>query len=85
MKQHLANLPHLKQLERGDVLYVYLAASPHAISTVVEYLNERKLPEAKEEVRKIRRKVAKFLLIDGILYKKGFSTPLLKCISTQKA
>ncbi|XP_042980034.1 uncharacterized protein LOC122310218 [Carya illinoinensis] len=44
---------------------------------VVEYLYERKLPEEKEEARRVRRKVARFMFIDGVLYERGFSTLLL--------
>ncbi|XP_042973096.1 uncharacterized protein LOC122304898 [Carya illinoinensis] len=35
LKQYLANPPLLKRPEKGDVLYAYLAVSPHAVSTVL--------------------------------------------------
>lgn len=50
-------------------------------STVAKYPDEGKLLEAKEDAQKIRRKATRFLLINGILYKKSFSTLLLRYIS----
>ncbi|XP_042944810.1 uncharacterized protein LOC122278690 [Carya illinoinensis] len=54
-------------------------------SKIMEYLEEGKLPEIKDEARRVKKKVTRFQLIDGVLYKRGFSTPLLRCISTQEA
>lgn len=57
---------------------------PEWASEVVRYLDEKKLPDTKEEARRVRRKAERFLLIDGVLYKRGSSVPLLRCIFTQK-
>ncbi|XP_042962726.1 uncharacterized protein LOC122297003 [Carya illinoinensis] len=59
--------------------------APDWANSIVDYLDEGRLPEAKKETRKIKKRVARFLLIDGILYKRGFSVPLLRCISAQEA
>ncbi|XP_042962729.1 uncharacterized protein LOC122297007 [Carya illinoinensis] len=61
------------------------SGTPDWANSIVDYLDEGRLPEAKEEMRKIKKRAARFLLIDGILYKRGFSVPLLQCISTQEA
>lgn len=58
---------------------------PEWASGMAQYLDNGKLLEVKEEVRRIKKKMAKFLLMDGVLYKKGFSTLLLRCIFTQEA
>lgn len=57
---------------------------PEWVLKVVKYLDTGELPVEKEEERKIKRRVARFTWIEGILYKRGFSTPLLKCVSPQK-
>ncbi|KAG2725657.1 hypothetical protein I3760_01G076300, partial [Carya illinoinensis] len=54
-------------------------------NSVVEYLNKGKLPEKNDEARKIRRKAVRFILIDRVIYKRAFSTQLLRCISLQEA
>ena len=39
----------------------------------MSYLKDGLLPEDREEVRKLRVRAAKFVLLDEVLYKKGFS------------
>ena len=38
----------------------------------MSYLKDGLLPEDREEVRKLRVRAAKFVLLDEVLYKKGF-------------
>ncbi|XP_042939501.1 uncharacterized protein LOC122274533 [Carya illinoinensis] len=61
------------------------SSTPDWVSSIVEYLDGGKLSKAREEARKIKKRAARFPLIDGILYKRGFSVPLLRCISAQEA
>lgn len=35
LQQHLANLPLLRQPQKGDVLHAYLAVSPNAVSAIL--------------------------------------------------
>lgn len=46
-----------------------------------EYLRYGTLPEDDADARKIRIKAPNFTIIDGILYKKGYLAPWLKCIT----
>ena len=39
----------------------------------------------REEVRKLRVRVAKFVLMDKILYKRGFSQPYLRCLTPDES
>ena len=43
------------------------------MTPIVTYLNDRRLLEGKDEARKLRIKDAKYVLIDEVLYKRGFS------------
>lgn len=52
---------------------------------IVDYLEMGKLPEEAEVARKIRKKVSRFVKISEALYAKGFTTPLLRCISPEEA
>nr|KYP70486.1 hypothetical protein KK1_009706 [Cajanus cajan] len=49
------------------------------------YLKECTLPKDKDEARKVRMRSAKFIIIDDELFKRGISTPLLKCLTTSQA
>ena len=51
------------------------------MTPIVSYLKEGKLPEGKDEARKLRVKAAKYVLMDEVLYKRGFSQPYLRCLA----
>ena len=50
------------------------------MTLIVSYLKDRRLPEGKDEARKLRVKSAKYVLMDEVLYKRGFSQPYLRCL-----
>ena len=43
------------------------------MTPIVVYLKDGRLLDDKDEVRKLRIRVAKYVLIDKVLYKRGFS------------
>jgi hypothetical protein len=52
---------------------------------VIEYLKKGQLPNDKKEARKIRMQSARYTLVGNILYHRGYSLPLLKCLSATEA
>ncbi|RDY02416.1 Retrovirus-related Pol polyprotein from transposon 17.6, partial [Mucuna pruriens] len=52
---------------------------------MVEYLKEGRLPADPGEAVKIRKEAPKYTLIEHRLYRRGFSSPLLKCIDPEEA
>ena len=50
------------------------------MTLIIQYLKYGYLPEDKKQARQLRLKDAIYILYDGQLYKRGFSTLLLKCI-----
>ena len=48
---------------------------------IISYLKDRLLHEDKEKARKLRVRIAKFVLMDKVLYKRGFSQPYLRCLT----
>lgn len=55
--------------------------APEWTSDVMKYLNTNELLSDGEEARKVRNRVPHFTVIEGVLYKKDFSKPLLRCVS----
>ncbi|XP_075654862.1 uncharacterized protein LOC142625037 [Castanea sativa] len=55
------------------------------MAPIVAYLKEGKLPDNKEDARKLKVKVARFVLIKDVLYKRGFSRPYLRCLGRREA
>ena len=54
--------------------------TPSWMDPIWDYLLNVILPSDPNEAFKLRARSSKFALLQGTLYKRGFSTPLLKCI-----
>jgi hypothetical protein len=51
----------------------------------VRYLKMGELPPGKTEAQKVIRNSARYVLVGGILYRRGYSLPLLKCLPDEDA
>ena len=52
---------------------------------IISYLKDDELPDRKEAARKLKVQAACYVLIKGILYKRGFSQPYLRCLIPDEA
>ncbi|XP_022152853.1 uncharacterized protein LOC111020478 [Momordica charantia] len=57
--------------------------SPSWMDPIVEFIKGNPPQELKEQKR-MARKAARFVLRDGALYRRGFSLPLLKCVTLEE-
>ncbi|KAK4400259.1 hypothetical protein Sango_1132000 [Sesamum angolense] len=48
---------------------------------IIRFLTNGVQPENKKDAKALRRKASRFVMIDGELYKRGFSQPFLKCLT----
>ena len=55
------------------------------MTPIVVYLKDGRLLEDKDEARKLKIKAAKYVLIDEVLYKQGFSQPYFRCLALDKS
>ena len=55
------------------------------MTPIVSYLKDGRLLEEKDEARKLRVKSARYILMDEVLYKRGFSQPFLRCLAPDEA
>ena len=69
------NLPEVQQIGSDE----------NWMTPIVGYLKEGKLPQGRDEARKLRIKSTKYVLMDEVLYKKGFSQPYLRCLAPDEA
>ena len=51
---------------------------------IIQYLRDGVLPEDKNKARLLKLNVAQYIIYDQKLYKRGFSTLLLKCVDLEE-
>nr|XP_023877698.1 uncharacterized protein LOC111990138 [Quercus suber] len=51
---------------------------------LISYLKDGTLPDGKKDARKLKVQVARFVLINDVLYKRGFSRLYLRCLSLEE-
>ena len=59
--------------------------APSWMDPIWDYLLNGTLPSDPKETSKLKTRSARFTLLRGTLYKRGFSAPLLKCIGKEDA
>ena len=69
------DLPEIQQIEDRE----------NWMTPIISYLKDGKLPEGKDKAKKLRVKAARYILIDEVLYKRGFSQPYLRCLTPDEA
>ena len=69
------DLPEVQQIEGEE----------NQITPIVAYLKEGRLPEEKDEARKLRIRSARYILMDEVPCKRGFSQPYLRCLAPDEA
>ncbi|XP_073138227.1 uncharacterized protein [Henckelia pumila] len=79
-------LTYGKEETDGSDVTIFCADSkePSWKDEIIDYLKQEKLPANQVEARKLRVRAARFTIIDGELYKRGFSSPYLKCLTPAK-
>ena len=55
------------------------------MTLIISYLKDGRLPEGKDEARKLRVRSARYVLLNEVLYKRGFSQPYLRCLAPDEA
>ena len=64
-----------------DVQVAQIRSDPSWMDPIWDYITEGRLPDDPKEAAKVRTRSARFTNHKGSLYKRGFFTPILKCIA----
>ncbi|XP_057730205.1 uncharacterized protein LOC130945514 [Arachis stenosperma] len=59
-------------------------ANPSWLDPIVDFLKSGRLSDDEKAAKALRREAAKYTTIQGQLFKKGLSQPLLKCLHTEQ-
>ena len=62
-----------------------IESEPSCMDPIWDYLIDERLPDDPKEASKIRTRSTRFTNHRGSLYKRGFFTPILKCIAGKDA
>nr|GEZ75103.1 reverse transcriptase domain-containing protein [Tanacetum cinerariifolium] len=84
-KQVLVEVLETKSITGKEVATVIEEEGPTWMTKLVNYLKECILPADEKEARKIRLKARQYELMEGILYKRSFLTPWLRCVGPLQA
>ncbi|XP_062147745.1 uncharacterized protein LOC133856706 [Alnus glutinosa] len=61
------------------------STGPEWATDVVQYLRDGSLPRDKLLSHKVKTHSARYVLIGGVLYRRGYTEPLLKCLTNSEA
>ncbi|GAU23955.1 hypothetical protein TSUD_183540 [Trifolium subterraneum] len=70
----------VKKPSTGDLEVWMVTRNDDWRTPIIQYLENEKLPEEKEEKIKIKKIAAHYNMVGGELYKRGFSSPMLLCV-----
>ncbi|XP_022869393.1 uncharacterized protein LOC111388815 [Olea europaea var. sylvestris] len=68
----------------GDEEVLWIEGTPLWMQPIVAYLNDQSLLASKIQAKKLRRRAAHFILQDDMIYKRGFASPLLRCVGGEE-
>ena len=55
------------------------------MTPIIAFLQDGHLPQNTEEAKKVKKRAARFTILNDTLYKRGFSMPYLKCVDEEEA
>ncbi|GJX14817.1 reverse transcriptase domain-containing protein [Tanacetum coccineum] len=84
-KQVLVEELKEKSIDEKEVLAVVKEERRTWMTPIHEYLTKEILPEEKKKARGIRRKARRYVVTNGILYKRSFLGPWLRCVGPLQA
>nr|GEY88718.1 reverse transcriptase domain-containing protein [Tanacetum cinerariifolium] len=84
-KQVLVKVLENKSIKEKEVAAVMEEDGPTWMAQLVDYLKGGVLPRDKKDARKLRLKARQYELIEGVLYRRSFLTPWLRCVGPLQA
>nr|GEU32162.1 reverse transcriptase domain-containing protein [Tanacetum cinerariifolium] len=84
-KQVLVEVLETKSIIGKEVTTMIEEEGPTWMTELVNYLKEGILPGYENETRKLRLKARQYELMEGVLYKRSFLTPWLRCVGPLQA
>ena len=74
------NSPNIEEFQTFPVHICVGQSSP-----ILSYLKDGRLPPNLDEAKEIKKRAARFMVLNEELYKRGFSQPYLRCVEEKEA
>ena len=70
----------------GEEIKVMRASTEESwMDPILAYIRDGILPEDKRQARKLKCRAARYTLLDGVIYRRGFTLLLLRCLDDEEA
>ncbi|XP_074374252.1 uncharacterized protein LOC141714643 [Apium graveolens] len=76
--QEILSIPEISVFQMKEVMQETWMTPIH------NYIHTGTLPEEKLQARRLRYQAAMYVDYDGVLYKRGFNQPLLRCVDLEE-
>ncbi|GJR32241.1 reverse transcriptase domain-containing protein [Tanacetum coccineum] len=84
-KQVLVEVLKEKSIQEEEVATVVEEEGPTWMTPIIEYLKDGTLPDDRKEASKLRIKARQYELLEGVLYRRSFLKPWLRCVGPLQA
>nr|GFC85441.1 reverse transcriptase domain-containing protein [Tanacetum cinerariifolium] len=74
-----------KSIQEAEVATVVQEEGPTWMTPIIECLKDGTLPDDKKEASKLRIKARQYELLEGVLYRRSFLKPWLRCVGPLQA
>ncbi|CAL8087969.1 unnamed protein product [Prunus armeniaca] len=82
--EHNIHIEFLDQPNTQAPLICTIDHSPTWLDRIIRFLQNQTLPTDSAEAQHVRYRSARYLIINGVLYKHGFSLPYLRCLTPEE-
>nr|GEY53016.1 reverse transcriptase domain-containing protein [Tanacetum cinerariifolium] len=84
-KKVLVEVLKEKSIQKREMATVVEEEGPTWMTSIIEYLRDETFPDNRKEARKLRIKAKQYESLEGILYRRSFLKPWLRCIGPLQA
>ncbi|GKC09665.1 reverse transcriptase domain-containing protein [Tanacetum coccineum] len=84
-KEVLVEVLNKRFTERQEVYTIIKEEGDNWMTSIIRFLEEGVWPKDKNEARCLRAKIGQYTMESGILFKKGYLVPMLRCVGQLQA
>ncbi|CAL9011686.1 unnamed protein product, partial [Prunus brigantina] len=87
IEQGIGRNIHMEILDQPSTRAPLICAIDHSptwMDPILQFLQNQTLPADPAEARRVRYRSARYLILNGALYKRGFSLPYLRCLTPEE-